>query len=230
MSSIASFFGFQSDIVLLGMLFPSSTLGIYSIAKALIGNAEGLLERINSNLTLSVLGEVLRVNPTELKNRYYRFRLPIEAAAAAGGGVVFATASQIIGLLYDARYSAAGPMLQVLAIGLALYPFQLIRSAFTAVGETSTVAVVSVIQAVSLTLFLIVGYFEGSVMGAVIGIATSRIVPSAVLLGMAYKRDWIDLWNELRGFLIFGGGFLFGQIILALGKSFAPDGMHRLFS
>jgi O-antigen/teichoic acid export membrane protein len=226
-SSIASFVGSQSDIFLLGLLLPGSALGIYSIARALISNVEGLLERINSNLTLSVLGEVLRVNPSELKNRYYQFRLPIEAVAAAGGGLVFATSSQIIGLMYDARYSSAGPMLQILAIGLSLYPFQLIRSAFTAIGETYTVAVVSWIQAASLSLFLIMGYLTDGTLGAVIGIAASRIVPSVVFLVLAHKRDWIGIWNELRGFPIFGGGFLLGRVILALGELFAPESMQH---
>jgi O-antigen/teichoic acid export membrane protein len=229
-SSIATFFASQSDVLLLGVLLPGTGLGVYSIAKALIGNAEGLLERLNSSLTLSVLGEVIRVNPSALKDRYYRFRLPIEAAAAAGGGLVFAAAPQIIGLLYDARYSEAGPMLQLLAIGFALYPFQLIRSAFTAVGETWTVAFVSIVQAFSLCLFLMVGYLGWGVLGGVAGIAFSRAVPSAVFLALAHRRDWIGIWHELRSVPLFGVGFAMGKMLLVAGSSLAPESMHRFFT
>ena len=157
-SSIASFVASQSDVILFGLLLPSSFLGIYFLAKTLIGTAEGLLERLNGALALPVLGEVLRTNPDNLRDRYYRFQFPIDLVAAACGGFVFVTASQIIGVLYDARYAEAGPMLRLFALGLAIYPFQIIRSAFTAVGNTRMVATVTIIQAGSLVVLLLTAF------------------------------------------------------------------------
>jgi O-antigen/teichoic acid export membrane protein len=229
-SSIASFFGSQSDVVILGLLLPSSGLGIYSIAKSLAGTAEGLLERINGSLTLSVLGEVLRNNPLELKNRYYRFRLPIEAVSALCGGMIFAMAPQIVGILYDNRYTAAGPMLRLLALGLAIYPFQLIRSAFTAIGQTYTVAAVSIIQAASLASFLSIGYLEFGPLGAIAGIAVSRLVPSAVFLILGYRQRWISVWHEARSIPIFAIGVVIGKILIEAGKVFGPEKFQRLFT
>src|SRR5579871_291538 len=157
-SSIASFFASQCDILILGVLLSGAVLGVYSIARTLVGAAHGLVEKINSSLALSVLGEVLRESPTELRRKYYRFRFPIDALSASIGGLLCATGPQIVGALYDNRYSLAGPMLQLLAISLAIYPLQLIRSAFTAIGQTYTVAAVSIISAISLVAFLMVGY------------------------------------------------------------------------
>ena len=204
-------------------------MGVYSIARTLIGAAEGLVERINSSLALSVLGEVLRKNPAELKSKYYRFRLPIEALAALCAGLIFATGPQIIGTLYDSRYSEAGPMLQLLAIGLALYPFQLIRSAFTAIGQTYTVAAVSIIQALSLVSFLILGYLGFGVLGAVAGIAISDVVPSLAFLVLAHRQRWFSLWHEIRSIPIFILGVLLGEIVLMVGRSFAPESMQHFF-
>jgi O-antigen/teichoic acid export membrane protein len=228
-SSIASFFASQSDIVILGMLLSGAALGVYSIARTLIGAAHGFVERINSSLALSVLGEVLRESPTGLRRKYYRFRLPIDALSATIGGVLFATAPQIVGALYDPRYSLAGPMLQLLAIGIVIYPLQLIRSAFTAIGETYTVAAVSIIEAVSQVSFLILGYSAYGVLGAIAGIAISDIVPSMAFLVLAYRQGWFSPWHELRIIPIFVAGVALGEIGLMLGRSFAPESLQHFF-
>ena len=231
-SSIASFVASQSDVILFGLLLPSSFVGIYFLAKTLIDTAEGLLERLNGALTLPVLGEVLRHNPENLRDRYYRFRLPIDVVAAACGGFVFVTANQIIGILYDARYAEAGPILRLLALGLAIYPFQIIRSAFTAVGNTRTVANVTIIQAGSVVLFLLIGLFYRTLARwepypALQAI--SRLVPSAAILFAAHGRKWMDIWNELRIILIFAFGLLLGEMALVIGKSFAPVALRHFF-
>ncbi len=229
-SSIATFFASQCDIVILGMLLSGSVLGVYSIARTLIGAAEGFVERINSSLALSVLGEVLRENPAELRSKYYRFRFPIEATSALSAGLIFATGPQIVGTLYDPRYSEAGTMLQLLAIGFALYPFQLIRSAFTAIGQTHTVAAVSIVQSISLVSFLILGYLGFCVLGAVAGIAMSRLVPSLVFLVLAHRLRWFSFWHEIRSLPIFALGFLAGEMVLMVGRFLAPASMQHLFT
>ena len=129
-SSIASFIVSQSDVILFGLLLPSSFLGIYFLAKTLIDTAEGLLERLNGALTLPVLGEVLRINPDNLQ----RPLLSLSASHRPSGG----RGRRILFLSPPTRSSASstmrgmrrpGPMLRLLALGLAIYPFQLIRSA-----------------------------------------------------------------------------------------------------
>jgi O-antigen/teichoic acid export membrane protein len=228
-SSVASFFASQCDILILGMLLSGSVLGVYSIARTLVGVAHGFVEKINSSLALSVLGEVLRESPTELRRKYYRFRLPIDVLSASIGGVLFATGPQIVGALYDSRYSLAGPMLQILAISLAIYPLQLIRSAFTAIGQTYTVAAVSIISATSLIIFLMVGYLTFGVLGAVAGNAISDIVPSMAFLILAHRQGWLGLWRELRVIPIFVGGALLGEIGLMLGRLVAPEHLRHFF-
>ena len=61
--------------------------------------------------------------------------------------------------MYDARYAEAGPILELLGLGLAIYPIQVIRSAFTAIGKTYVAAIVSVVQAISLVCCLLAGFF-----------------------------------------------------------------------
>jgi O-antigen/teichoic acid export membrane protein len=228
-SSIASFFSSQCDIVILGILLSGSVLGVYSISRTLISAIHGLVDRINSSLALSVLGEVLRESPAELRRKYYRFRFPIDAVSAFSSGVIFTTGPQIVGALYDPRYAQAGPMLQLLAIALALYPLQLIRSAFTAIGQTHVVAAVSVIDAVFLILSLIVGYLTFGVLGAIAGIAISDIFPSMAFLILANRRRWFSIWHELRILPMFAAGVLLSEMGLFAGRFFAPESLQHFF-
>jgi len=223
-STMGSFVSQQSDVIILGLVLPGSTFGVYVIAKMLVDTGEGLLERLNGALTLPILSEVVRKDPRDIRDRYYRFRLPIELGAAILSGLLFATGDLIVQFLYDPRYAQAGPMAQVLALGVAMYPVLLIRSAFMATGDTHIVAGVSVLQAVSLILCMFGGLaITGSPMGAIFGIATHRIIPSLAILVLAAKRNWIDPWLELRIVPAFVFGVVTGEaivvVVAALGVS-----------
>ena len=213
-SSIATFVASQSDVILFGLLFPSTFVGVYFIARTLVDAAEGLLEKINGSLTLPVLSEVIRQDPQNLRNRYYRFRLPIEIFALSCGGFLFVAGGRIISILYDARYAEAGPILELLGLGLAIYPIQVIRSAFTAIGETYVAAIVSIVQAISLVCCLLTGFFMFGALGAVAGIALSRLIPSAVIIWLAHGRGWIGTLNELRLVPLFLFGVLLGKLFM----------------
>jgi O-antigen/teichoic acid export membrane protein len=211
LSSFATFVGSQSDVLIMGLLLTTPMLGIYYIAKTISDAIESLLERLNSTMTLPVFGEIIRTNPENLKDRYYRFRLPIELVAAGAAGFLFAAGELIINSLYDQRYSEAGLMLKILSFGLLIYPFQLIRSAFTAVGRANVVAWLSVLQAASLIVCLSLGYYFYGALGAIAGVAASRIFPSLAMLALAYQANWISIWKELRWIPTYAIGFMFGE-------------------
>jgi O-antigen/teichoic acid export membrane protein len=226
-SSAASFITQQTDVILLGLLMPAPMLGVYSIAKQLVGAGEGLLDRLNMSLTLPVLSEVLRKDPSNLRDRYYRFRLPIELAAGLLGGGLFASGYFIVNFLYDARYAQAGVMLAILALGTALYPFMIVRSAFTATGDTFTVAAVSILQAVSLMICAAIGFFAFGLLGAVGGIALHRIIPSVVIVLLARQRDWISFGREFRIVLAFVVGVLIGKGIVLIAMTLGFTNIHQ---
>jgi O-antigen/teichoic acid export membrane protein len=219
-SSMASFVSQQSDIILFGLLLPSSELGVYAIAKLLVNTAEGLLERLVASLALPILGEVIRKDRRNLRDRYYRFRLPIDLVAGLLAGVLLVTGNLIVAILYDPRYSQAGSVLQMLALGLAIYPFHLIRSAFTATGDTRIVAGVSIVQAASLIVCMVIGSAVFGTAGAIAGVAIHRLVPSAVIMFLARRRNWISVWHELRTIPIFIAGIIIGEGMLMLSKIF----------
>jgi O-antigen/teichoic acid export membrane protein len=218
-SSSASFVSQQIDIILFAFLLPSSTLGLYLIAKLLISTAEGLLEKLNSSLALPILSEIIRTDRHNLKHRFYRYRLPIDLAAGLVSGFLSVTGGLIIDLLYDLRYSDAGPMVQVLALAIAIYPFQIIRSAFTATADARIVALVSIVQAGSLILSILIGFAVFGPFGALVGVAAHRVFPSALFMWLGYRRQWVSMWHELRLIPLFIGGAVLGFGIMMIGRS-----------
>ncbi len=206
----------QGDVVLFGVFLPGAVLGVYILAKTLTDAAEGLLERLNGTLTLPVLSEVVRNNPEHLSNRYYRFRLPIDLVAGTCGGFLFMTADLVIAILYDSRYAEAGPMLRLLALGLAIYPVSLIRTAFTAVGNTRMMAVGSLVQAAAQLSLLLVGFYVAGALGGIAGSVAGRLFPAAVMLFAGYRHGWISVGHELRVLGIFVAGLMFGKIALLI--------------
>jgi O-antigen/teichoic acid export membrane protein len=229
LSSFATFIGSQSDIIILGILLPGSALGLYYVAKTLKDSVENLLERLNSMMTLSVLGEVARNEPTKVSAQYYRFRLPIELVAASSGGFLFAAADTIVHFLYDSRYHDAGEMLRILSVSLLLYPISLIRSAFTVVGEAYITAWISVVKAIAVVTFLALGYWLAGSTGAIAGSVLSRSIPSLAILLVAHRKRWIVFSNEIRLLPAAAVGLATGQLaVYALGSLTLTDLRHFL--
>jgi O-antigen/teichoic acid export membrane protein len=226
-SSSATFIG-QSDLLFFGFLMPASELGLYSIAKLLVGLGEGFLERLTGALALPVFGEVIRTNPVDLRDHYYRFRVPIELAACLFSGGLFVTGHFVAGFLYDPRYEQAGFMLQILALGLLIYPILIIKYAFTATGDTHITALISVSQALSLIGCLILGYFAFGIVGAIVGVALHRIIPAIVLVFQARRKHWVAIWRELRVIPIFVIGLLLGKAFLLLAATLGVVNIHQL--
>jgi O-antigen/teichoic acid export membrane protein len=226
-SSFATFIYQQCDLILLGILMPGSVLGLYSIAKLLVGVGEGLLERLGSTLALPIFAEIIRKNPSNLLDRYYRFRLPMELMAALLGGGLLASGNFIVNFLYDPRYAQAGLMLQILAVGTVFYPLLLIRDAFNATGDTHVFAFLSILRAVSLVVCLVIGFVAFGAPGAIGGVALHRIIPSVIIVFLARQRNWIGIWQELRIIPVFILGLLLGKAIVLIATELGVENIHQ---
>ena len=227
-SSFATFIGQQCDVILLGLLTPASILGLYSIAKLLAGTGEGLLDRLNTSLALPIFGEVIRQDPRNLRNCYYRFRLPIELTAGLLSGTLFVAGDFIVRFLYDSRYAQSGRMLQILALGTLSYPFSIIANAFTATGDTHITALSSITKATSLLACVTIGFLAFGIMGAIGGVALHRIIPSVLIVILAQRRGWIWIWHELRIIPAFIGGLVIGKTLVLISSALDLHNIHQI--
>ena len=228
-SSFATFISQQCDVILLGILMPSSILGLYSIAKLLASTGEGFIAQINGALAMSIFGEVIRRDSSAFRSRYYRFRLPTDLAAGLLSGGLFAAGSFIVSFLYDPRYAEAGTMLQILALGTLSYPFLIISDAFTATGDSHIYALGSILKAVALIGFVVIGFFAFGLPGAIAGIALHRLVPAIVIIYVAHQRDWIWFRHELRIIPAFILGLLLGKGGVVIALAFGIRNIHQFF-
>jgi O-antigen/teichoic acid export membrane protein len=228
-SSTATFLGGQSDRLLLGFLVPSSAFSFYAIARLMFDISQSLLDRLNSTLTLPVLGEVTRDRGQQLRAKYYRFRFPFEVFAPLAGGILFSSGAVIVDILFDQRYADAGQMLQILSIGLISYPALFVAGLFTVVGEPRIAAIASILQAVSLIGSLLVGHIIAGTLGAVWGIALHKALPSAVILLIAHRRRWIDFVKELRVLPLFVLGIIVGEGIVATARALGITGVGHFW-
>lgn len=229
-SSFATFIGTQSDFIILGILLPGSMLGLYYVAKTLKDAIENLLERLNGMMALPVLGEVARNEPANVSDRYYRFRFPIEMTSAVSGGFLLTAADLIIHFLYDSRYHDADQMLRVLSVSLILYPFLVIRGAFAAIGEAHVIAWISVLQAVSLVVCMMIGYWLTGPLGAIFGGVASKTIPSIAILVLGYRKRWVVVYKELRWLPALILGLAAGEIATYLVGPYTLSDLRQLLS
>lgn len=218
-SSVGTFISGQSDQIILGLLLPGSSLGIYSISKLLVEAPLGVFNRLSASLIVPTLREVLQKQPTQIKSKYYQLRMPFDIFVPSIGGFLLSTGSLIVSALYDSRYSQAGIVLQILAMSLLTYPSLLFGSVFATAGEPKIAGVTSVLQAVSLIACLTVGYTLGGFIGAIWGIAAHKFLPSGVILVLASRRQWLSVAKELRCLLCFLLGIGLGQLAQAIAAS-----------
>ena len=119
-SSALTFLAGEGDRILLGRFFSMAALGVYSIA-GLLTSAVGLVvQRLAFSVLYGVLGKVARDNRAELGRHYYSARLKLDLLAMPVLGAMMVLGPEIVGVLYDDRYLAAGWMLQILAVRVAL--------------------------------------------------------------------------------------------------------------
>ena len=174
-----------------------------------------------------MLGEVIRKYPQQLRDRYYRFRLPIDLAAGLLSGCFFAAGSFVVSFLYDPRYAQAGLMVQILAIGTLNYPFSIIGNAFTATGDTHINASISALKAVALIGCSVLGYVEFGFLGAIGGVVFHRFVPTMAILFLARQRGWVSFWRELRIVPAFFFGLLLGKGVVLTAAILGLENVHQ---
>ena len=123
------------DRILLGGLVEAKILGLFVIAFFLADAIRQVVGKIMAAVLFPVFSEIVRGNVKNLQRVYYRARLPIDIVSLTGAGFLFSSGSTIVEILYDDRYLASGPMLEVLCIALVVARYGVAYSMFLALGK-----------------------------------------------------------------------------------------------
>lgn len=202
----------QGDRIILGFLGSASEVGLYSIAKGLIEAAQGLPKLLQQRLTLPVLSEVHRTRPHDARRAYYRFRQPFDAFVFTLAGILAVCGQTIVHILYDPRYAAAGPILQILALAMVAMPFGMINLSFLSTGKFRAFALNTIALSTGFIVAILFGFWFAGWMGAIWGLALYAWPANLILLARARLHGWISFRREISmlPFLPLGAAAGFG--------------------
>ncbi len=136
LSTAIYFLSAQSDRLILGKLFPLQMLGVYSIAFALSDIPRQVVFAVTTKVVYPVYARLVELPRVEFRAKVVAHRQLMLLISAVGLGLLVGLGDLVIKLLYDNRYSAAGWMFPLLALGVwPLVLIQTIDRALWAIGK-----------------------------------------------------------------------------------------------
>ncbi len=203
----------SGDRLLLGGFVNAEVMGFYAIAALLLGAVESGVGKVFSAISLPALSEVARNEPSRLREVYYRLRVPSDLIMLFLAGLLFATAQLVVDILYDPRYSAAGGMLQVLALSLIAARYGVAYQIYLAVGNPRYMAIIQIVRCVSLFALVPSLYYYAGMRAALWGIALHGLAMVPFVYGFNARLGLNDLRRELMVLIALPVGYFCGSAI-----------------
>lgn len=196
-SSIAYVISINLDRIYMGAVITATSLGVYAIALNLYQAVDTLISRLFESVVLPALSEASRVSKEKLRSQLMRLRPPFDIWYLGTAGLLYAMAPTIVGILYDARYQEAGPLLQVLSFSLVFARYNVFNTAYMAVGKSGYQAAISIIKLASIAVLLPVLFQYYGLLGATYAVALHPIATLPLHFWLIRKLGLLDLKYEL---------------------------------
>ena len=197
-SSILGFFANNGDRLILGGFVDAKTLGMYSIALLMVNTIRDIFAKLIGNVAYPALSEVARQRPAILKQTYYKFRHPLDAAMLLATGFLFVAGHLVVHILYDQRYFPAGDMLEILCIALFGIRYNLAHQCFMALGKPNLLIPIIVILVVVIFVGMPIAFTLFGLYGAVWAVGGSVLFTIPMTIYFKVKLGLLDIKQELR--------------------------------
>ncbi|MFV0245150.1 MAG: oligosaccharide flippase family protein [Qingshengfaniella sp.] len=200
LSSISGFLVLQGDKAVLGAYLPLAVLGIYNIG-FFIGSFPGqLADVVMSRILIPLYREAPPRDSPENARNVRRLRFLLSGTVLGLLGLFALGGPALIGLLYDARYQAAGAVVVLIACAqMAGLVGKTYDQAALAHGDSRGFFVVVTIRAVVQTLLLWLGARYYGIVGALAGQALALTVVHLPVVRLARRHQ---VWHPLHDALI----------------------------
>lgn len=214
-SSIMGFLINSGDKLILGLWVSSAVLGFYSIAVILASFVKQLVEKFISTLFFPILSAKLRdsKNKDDIKKLYYSIRFKVDFFCCFSAGFIYGISDILISILYDDRYQDVSSILKILSFGCIWIGFQLAGQLLLADGKSKKLSSIASYQALSLFVFMPIGYYFFGFYGAVWAVALNPFVRFFVSSIYMYKYFFFDFFKEARGLIFYPLGLLLAYFL-----------------
>lgn len=200
-STAFSFVASQGDRFVLSAFVPIATIGIYYVAAQLAQAVMIVCGQLSQRVLFPLYTRLAeRSARAELLPRQRRIRMLLMAAILPVPCALIAFGDQVVGLLLGARFAAAGPMLQLLSVGIV---FEVITATVAPVvlasGDSYSHMVLLIARGTLMTLGALVGASTAGVDGLILGIVGAQIASYPVLAWAVAKHGAWTPWLDLAG-------------------------------
>lgn len=172
-----------------------------------------MLSRLFSAVSLPALSEIARNDPSRLREVYYQLRVPGDLLLLFLMGLLFTAGQLLVDMLYDARYSATGGMLRILALSLFAARYEVVHQIYLVLGKPRYLAVINVVRFVSLYSLVPTLYYLGGTQAAIWGIALHELATIPFVYGFNARLGLNDVRRGLIVLFAMPAGFLCGSAL-----------------
>jgi O-antigen/teichoic acid export membrane protein len=212
LSSTAFVIANSGDRLLLGVWISSAMLGFYMLALNIVSAAESIASRPFTEVGMPAFSEVARRGSNDLRQVYFRFRLPYDLVTVAAAGFLFATGQMLVDVVYDDRYKSAGWTLQILSFSLLFPRFGVAATVHASLGQPQTGSWVNIAKLLSVVTFIPLGHALGGYQGAMWAIAFHMLPSVMITFWRNHRFGLNDFMYELKVLFMWPAGFLAGWL------------------
>lgn len=198
LSTIAGFFAFHSDKLIIGAFLPIGSLGIYNIGFFLGSFAILAAGMVCGRLLIPLYREVARCSDASARLKLARLRMLFTALMLIPLSALAILGVPLVGVLFDPRFAQAGIVAALLS---CVQIFQIIvvtyDQAALAAGDSRNFFFVTLIRAILQVLGLIAGASLADVAGAIAGQAIAAILGYLPVALLARHHNVYDPRHDL---------------------------------
>ena len=196
LSSVIGFAAAHGEKLLLGATLPSASFGVFSIAAMLVAALAGVVGSVNGHVVFAGLSQALRGSPQGLARAYARAQLAADLVLGVSAGLLLTAGPWAVWLLYDARFHAAGAMLQWLGLGLLAMRQQVAEQVMFAKGLPAWVSAANALRAAALVVAVPAGFAAGGEPGAIAGVVVAQFAGWPLSWWFRHRQRLLDWRTE----------------------------------
>ena len=209
-SSLISFLINKGDIFILGVFLTKADLGVFSIAAIWSKMSLELLQKVNQEVMTPLYAEVFREDRDNVRAKIQKARFILLTLTLPMIWLMVICAPLLIEFLYDTRYSDAGWMLQILALGsIGAAITTTSGNALLSFGDSLGYMIFQISGGLLLVICMLVGGSYFGIIGLITGVSVAKFLSYPVMaLLMRRHNIWLP---ELDGLAAVSSSLVIGS-------------------